>query len=685
MPPEHHDEQPESPKRPGSATPSAETPTVRRGTYQPGFARTFLDEINYPHNIHPALVPGVSVDDQKYRFGVDRLVAGVAGALIVGFIAWGILSTETLTAASSAALTWTMGNMGWAFSILATALPLYLLYLAVSRYGRIPLGLDDDKPAYSTPSWAAMLFAAGIGIGIIFFGPFEPMTYFLSPRPGSVEPAAQEAMKLASAQAALHWGLNAWAIYALVGLAVAYTSYRRGRVPLMSSVFAPFFRDGKTDNLAGRIIDILAIIATLFGTAASLGIGALQIGRGVQIFTGWNTAGNTAALLIISVLTAGFIASAVSGVARGIRVLSNINMVLAIVLALFFFVVGPTAFLLNFIPSVFVTYFAELPTMLTASMADGPEMQEFLSSWTVFYWAWWVSWAPFVGVFVAKISRGRTIRQFVFGVLFIPSTIVVLAFTVLGGTAIRAQVDELAIAPDGTIDSLPAPEEIFFVVLDTLPSAGFMAAVVVLMLAIFFITTADSASIVASQMSQRGDPDPRKLITVFWGLCMAGIAIVMLLVGGESALTGLQNLITVTALPFTLIMFFMVFALHKDLRSDPLILRDQYRHWALDKAVRHGIDEHGDVFMIPVERASGDQEKWATAPDFDSTAPEYTQWYQRTDEDGNPLDYDYETGTYTGEVAASQSEKTEKAERSEQPRRSGPGASSDQDGDEPSR
>ena len=631
--------------RTNDGSPSEGGSTRQRSTGR-GAPRRFLDEITYPHNIHPALVPGISVDDQLNRYGVDRVVTAVAGALILAFIAWGILDTDSLTEISTAALQWTSVNMGWAFNSLAVGLLIYLLCIALSRYGRIPLGLDTDEPEYSTVSWAAMLFAAGIGIGIIFFGPFEPMTYFLSPRPGSVEPATQEAMKLASAQAALHWGLNAWAIYGMVGLAVAYASYRRGRVPLMSSVFAPFFRSGRTDTAAGRIIDILAIIATLFGTAAALGIGALQIGRGVEIVGGLGETGNAMALLIIAVLTAGFIASAVSGVARGIRWLSNINMVLAVGLALFFFVVGPTAFLANYVPAVVVTYFAELPTMLSASMSDGPEMQEFLSSWTTFYWAWWVSWAPFVGVFVAKISRGRTIRQFIFGVLFIPSSIVVLAFTILGGTAIKEQLDHRSIAPDGTAASLPAPEEIFFVVADTLPGGVVVTAVVIVMLAVFFITTADSASIVASQMSQKGDPEPRRIVTVFWGLCMAGIAVVLLLVGGESALTGLQNMITVTALPFTLIIFGMVVAFHKDLRSDPYILRSTYGQWALDKAVRHGVDEHGDDFMLAVEKADGRNRAWATAADFDSSAPEYTDWYQRTDADGNPVDYDYSTGEF---------------------------------------
>ena len=645
-----------SSRRPGPPDPAnaGEDPLpprvdIRRPASRLDATRSFLNQITYPHNIHPALVPGVAVDDQKVRYGVDKVVMGVAGTLIVAFIVWGVADTAALTATSTAALEWTMHNMGWAFNVLAIGLLFYLLYVALSRYGRIPLGLDNDEPAYSTASWAAMLFAAGIGIGIIFFGPFEPMTYFLSPRPGSADPATVDAMKKAAAQAALHWGLNAWAIYGLVGVAVAYASYRRGRVPLMSSVFAPFFRHGDTDNWAGKVIDMLAIIATLFGTAASLGIGALQIGRGVQIFAGLGPTGNGAALVIIAVLTAGFIASAVSGVSKGIRWLSNINMVLAVGLALFFFVVGPTAFLLNFVPSVVVTYFGELPNMLSASMSDGPEMQEFLSSWTTFYWAWWVSWAPFVGVFVAKISRGRTIRQFILGVLLIPSSIVVLAFTVLGGTAIHQQMQSDAIAPDGTAATLPAPEEIFFVVLDGLPGAGIMAGLVVVMLAIFFITTADSASVVASQMSQRGNPEPRKTVTVFWGLCMAGIAVVMLLIGGADALAGLQNLITVTALPFTVIVFGMVVAFHRDLRRDPMIIREKYSRWAIDKSVRHGIDEYGDDFTLSVEHASGKNRKWAAAADFDSAAPELTEWYRRTDEEGNPVAYDYETGQYTQE------------------------------------
>ncbi|SNC64976.1 choline/carnitine/betaine transport [Kytococcus aerolatus] len=609
-------------------------------------SRRFLQEVTYPHSIHPALVPGVSVEDQKVRYGIDRIVFGVAAAAILAFIAWGVADSAQVTKVTTAMLTWVMTNLGWLFNGLAIVLLLFLLGVAVSPYGRIPLGLDGEEPEFSTASWTAMLFGAGIGIGIIFFGPYEPMTYFLSPRPGSAEPGTAEAVPKAMAQAALHWGVNAWAFYALVGLAVAYASYRRGRVPLMSSIFAPLMRRTPHETAAGRAIDVLAIIATLFGTAASLGIGALQIARGVEIVTGWGEGGNTAALVIIMVLTIGTIASAVSGLAKGIRWLSNINLVLALVLAVFFFVVGPTVFLLNMIPSVFVTYLGEMPSMLSASMADGPAMQQFLSSWTTFYWAWWVSWAPFVGIFTAKISRGRTVRQFVLGVLLIPGTIIILAFTMLGGTAIWHQRDSRAIAPDGTAETLPAPQDIFFTVLDQLPGAQLVAPIVIVMLAIFFITSSDSASLVNSQLSQRGNPEPNRLVTVFWAICMAGIAVVILLIGGQSALTGLQNLVTVSALPFAVVMIGMTIALLRDFSTDPMMIRREFREQALENAVRQGVTEYGDDFKLAVEPAHGEAEQWSVGKDFESTADEYTAWYERTDEDGRPVAYDYATNEY---------------------------------------
>lgn len=608
-------------------------------------AKRILREITYPHNIHPALVPGVSVEDQKIKYGVDKTILSVVGGLIVAFVLWGVLAPEQVFDSSSAALDWVMRNLGWIFTALATCLMFLLLILAFSKYGKIPLGVDGEKPEFSTLSWAAMLFGAGIGIGIIFFGPFEPLSYYLSPRPGAYEAASDDAVMGAMAQAAMHWGINAWAIYAIVGLCVAYVSFRRGRVPLMSSILMPLFGNRSTDSAPARIIDGLAIIATLFGTAATLGIGALQIGRGVEIVSGWSTAGNTAALIIIVVLSIGTILSAVSGVAKGIRWLSNINLVLALALALFFFVIGPTAFLANMLPAVIVEYLGEMPDMLSANMGQGEDMVSFLSSWTTFYWAWWVSWSPFVGVFVAKISRGRTIRQFVLGVLLIPSAIIVCAFTILGGTTIWLQRRDGDIAPDGTIDSMPAAEDMFFTVLDHFPGSEWMAPIVILMLVVFFITTADSASIVNSQLTQRGNPQPKPLVTIFWVICMAGIAVVILLAGGKNALQGLQNLITVTALPFAVIIVLMCIALVRELRHDPASIRHYYAEEAVSNAVIHGVREYGDNFALTVE-PTDDGSDYATGGKFNSTAAEVTEWYARTDEEGHAVGYDYESGRY---------------------------------------
>lgn len=639
-PPAH---QPPENSTEAQASAPAAAPSTRRSR-----AGQLIKDVIYPHNIHPALVPGVSVDDQKIRYGLDKPLFTVVALLIIGFVTWGVINPDQVLAYSTTALTWVMTNLGWVFTSLAAGLAVLLLLLAFSRYGRIPLGLDGEKPEYSTASWAAMLFGAGIGIGIIFFGPYEPLTYYLSPRPGAYEAASPEAITGAMAQSALHWGINAWAIYAIVGLAVAYASYRRGRVPLMSAILEPLFGN-KTGSPWSRLIDGLAIVATLFGTAASLGIGALQIAHGTQLVTGWSTTGNTLALIIIVALTIGTIISAVSGVSKGIRLLSNINMGLAVGLAIFIFVVGPTAFLMNIIPATIIEYVGTLPDALSANMAESEEMQAFLSAWTTFYWAWWVSWAPFVGVFVAKISRGRTIRQFILGVLFIPSTIIILAFTILGGTTIWLQRDSSAIAPDGTAASIPPAQEIFFVVLDQLPGAQFIAPLVIVMLAIFFITTADSASLVNSQLSQRGNPAPRRLITAFWALCMAGIAVVILLTGSENALQGLQNLITVTAFPFAIILVLICVSFLKELRTDPMVIRQQYARTAVENAVHHGVNDFGDNFALAIEPTDPSSE-YATGADFDSAAPEVTDWYVRRDEDGNEVSYDYQLGEYTDEI-----------------------------------
>ena len=286
-----------------------------------------------------------------------------------------------------------------------------------------------------------MMFSAGMGIGLMFYGVSEPLSHFVTPPPGTGAAGNPEAVQNAMATTLFHWTLHPWAIYAVVGLAVAYGVFRKGRSLLISSAFTPLLGEKHANGPAGRVIDMLAIFATLFGSAASLGLGALQIGSGFEIVAGIGKAGNMLLVAIIAVLTLCFILSAVSGVAKGIQWLSNINMVLALALAVFVFVVGPTVFILNLVPTAVGSYFQDLAMMSARTdAAGGDAMKEWLSGWTIFYWAWWVSWTPFVGMFIARISRGRTIRQFVTGVLLVPSVVSLVWFAIFGGAGIECSV-----------------------------------------------------------------------------------------------------------------------------------------------------------------------------------------------------------------------------------------------------
>ncbi|MFC0066894.1 BCCT family transporter [Umezawaea endophytica] len=509
----------------------------------------------------------------------DKVVFGVAAAITLCFVAWGVLATDSLASASKTSLTWIIGNLGWAFVLSASGFVVFALWLAFSRYGRIPLGQDDEQPEFRTISWVAMMFSAGMGIGLMFYGVNEPLTHFVKPPPGTVEGGSDQAVQTAMATTMFHWTLHPWAIYAVVGLAIAYGSFRRGRSQLISAAFAPLLGTKRTNGPAGRAIDVLAIFATLFGSAASLGLGALQIGSGLEV-AGWaGEVGNGILVGIIAVLTAAFVASAVSGVSKGIQWLSNINMVLAVVLAAFIFVVGPTVFILNLVPTALGDYIREMADMAGRTAASGGDATEaWLSGWTIFYWAWWISWTPFVGMFIARISRGRTIRQFVAGVILVPSGVSVVWFAILGGTAIFTQRSGVDLAGQAT------PEGQLFALLDNFPLAAVAGVVVMLLVAIFFVSGADAASIVMGTLSQRGSITPNKRVVVFWGVLTGAVAAVMLLVGGSNALTGLQNLTIIAALPFLVIMIGLCVSLAKDLRSDPLIRREERVAEAMEKA-----------------------------------------------------------------------------------------------------
>nr|WP_051989714.1 BCCT family transporter [Gordonia soli] len=518
---------------------------------------------------------------------MDPWVFGITAVIVIGFVVWGIVHQSSLNTVGENTLGWITTNLGWLFILAATGFVLFAIYLAVSKYGKIPLGREGEKPEFRTVSWIAMMFSAGMGIGLMFFGANEPLSHYVNAPP---EMSAQD-VRTAMATTMFHWGFHPWAMYAVVGLAIAYSTYRLGRGQLLSAVFAPFLGN-KTNGPIGRIIDILAIFATLFGTVASLGLGALQIGSGMTK-VGWLDEPSTMLLVgVIAVLTAAFVASAVSGIAKGIQWLSNINMVLALILAVFVFVVGPTVFIMNLLPTTLGAYLNDFTAFSARSSATVDSAgQDWLAGWTIFYWAWWVSWTPFVGLFLAKISRGRTIREFVIGVMIVPSTVSLLWFCVFGGTAIRQQSQGANISLDNSEDTL-------FDVLGNLPWTAIASTLVMLLVAIFFVSGADSASIVMGSLSQRGAHEPSRWVTIFWGVLTGTVAAMLLAISGDDALNGIQQMAIIAALPFVVVMIGMCVALYRDLRRDPLIV-------ARDELTQQ-VDEHISKQAGEIETNSGD-------------------------------------------------------------------------------
>nr|WP_240483923.1 BCCT family transporter [Arsenicicoccus bolidensis] len=565
------------------------------------------------------------------RPGVDKITFGITAVLAIAFVVWGFLGTSSLSTASSGALGWVMTNAGWGFVLMASMFVVFVLWLAASRYGDVPLGGDHEEPEFSTRSWIAMMFSAGMGIGLMFYGTAEPLTHYISPPPRSGgEAQSPEALQTAMATTLFHWTLHPWAIYAVVGVAIAYSTFRKGRSQLISSVFAPLIGRRRATGPLGRVIDILAIFATLFGSAASLGLGALQIGAGIE-FNGWvDSAGANLLVIIIVVLTICFILSAVSGISRGVEMLSNVNMVLALVLAVFVFLVGPTLFILDLLPTALGTYVDQLARMASRSDASGLEpMKAWLSTWTVFYWAWWISWTPFVGMFIARISRGRTIRQFVTGVLLVPSLVSLVWFAIFGGAAIDAQRSAGDMATKVKGELLVDADASLFQLLNHYPLAGITTVLVMVLVAIFFVSGADAASIVMGTLSEHGTIEPSRKTVIFWGAATGAVAAVMLLAGSlngdmKEALSGLQSLVIVSALPFGIVMGGLCVALVKDLQSDPVVRRAALADRLMREAVVRGVSEHGhDDLQLMVQQNGATRDETPQPRRFDRLIGRY--------------------------------------------------------------
>ena len=573
------------------------------------------------------------------REGLDKVVFFAAGILAVAFVVWGFVSPESLGSVAGTLLTGVMDNFGWLFVIAATIFTIFVIVIAVSKFGRIPLGKDDEKPQFKTSSWIAMMFATGMGIGLVFSAVGEPLFFYMSPPPNTVDGSTPQAMGTSMGTTLFHWTLYPWAMYAIVGLGVAYGSFRLGRSQLFSSMFTPLFGERAVNGIGGKVINILAILATLFGSACSLGLGAIQIGGGIESAGIMSDVSSPVLVIIIAILTAAFVASAVSGVEKGIQWLSNINMVLAVIVALIVFIGGPTLFILNVIPSSVGSFIQDLPQLASRTAADGQGVNEWLSSWTVFYWAWWVSWSPFVGLFIARISRGRTVRQFVTGVLIVPSVVSTIWFAIFGGGAIGIQ--GRAERGEGTVKALAKVvdggpginmDTILFDLLGALPLPNLIAIILmivtVILIAIFFVTGADSASIVMGTLSANGVQEPGKGLVIFWGTATGAVAAVMLLAGGSDpaeALDGLKNITIVSALPFVIVMLLLCVAVWKDLSKDPLIIQEQLAAHVLETSVATAVDEYdGEIFgletsELEIEEDPADSESEAEPKDEDSS------------------------------------------------------------------
>ncbi|GAA4030917.1 BCCT family transporter [Actimicrobium antarcticum] len=482
---------------------------------------------------------------------------------ILAIVLWGLLSPTSLSAVFDQALAFITHNFGWLYLWVVLGLVIMAVVLAFSRYGSMKLGAEDDEPEFSVGAWFAMLFAAGMGIGLVFWGVAEPISHYGSAPPGILANSPESA-NAAMRYSFFHWGLHPWAVYSIVALAIAFFQFRRGGAALIStSIEALPWQLAKRSAI---VVNVLAVIATAFGVAASLGIGALQINSGLNALAGLPVS-DLSQVGIIVVTTALFITSAVTGVSRGIKWLSTANLILAAALAMAVFILGPTVAIIDTFTNTLGSYLSEFVRMslrMTPFRENG-----WVGSWTIFYWAWWVSWSPFVGLFIARVSRGRTIREFIIGTVLAPTLAAFIWFSVFGGTALYLEIwQAVPIAEAVKADASTA----LFTMFSALPFGMLMSGVATLLVMVFFVTSGDSATLVLGIMSTGGNPNPPNRVKVMWGVLVAGIAISLMLAGGLKAV---QTATIVFALPFTLVIVLMALSLWRAIREDWLVEQHQ--------------------------------------------------------------------------------------------------------------
>ncbi|MDJ0376622.1 BCCT family transporter [Cryobacterium sp. PH31-L1] len=489
---------------------------------------------------------------------------GIILAVVVIAIAFPVRTGSVLALLQG----WVVAGLGPYYVIIVAAFVVFAIWMGLSRFGDIKLGKDDDEPEFGIISWFSMLFAAGMGIGLVFWGASEPLTFFTNPKP-SVEGDSAELASAAMSQTFLHWGFHAWAIYAVVGLSLAYSIHRKGRPVSIRWALEPLLGTRRVKGRLGDVIDVIAIVGTLFGVATSLGLGVQQIAAGLSYLGVVGDVTNTLLVILIVVITIVATASVVSGVGKGIKWLSNINLSMAGLLLVAVLLLGPTMYLLRVLVQSLGGYFQDVVGLTFATSAyTGQAGLDWQGGWTVFYWGWWISWAPFVGVFIARISRGRTVRQFIAGVLLVPTFVTFIWFAVMGGSAIRQAWEGDG---GGLFDPEVGivPENVLFNLLGTLPFGVILSVLAVIVIAIFFITSADSGSLVIDMLASGGDTNPPKWSRIMWAGLGGLVAIALLLAGGLAAL---QTGAILTAIPVSIVMIGMCIATYKAFRIEHEVL-----------------------------------------------------------------------------------------------------------------